>query len=43
MRMKRHFMMFAAYNRWANGRIYDAASDLLDEEFTAMSAPSSAP
>ncbi len=33
MRMKRHFMMFAAYNRWANGRICDAASDLLDEEF----------
>jgi len=32
--MKRHFMMFAAYNRWANGRIYDAASDLLDEEFS---------
>ena len=31
--MKRHFSMFAAYNRWANGRIYAAASDLLDEEF----------
>ncbi len=31
--MKRHFMMFAAYNQWANERIYDAASELLDEEF----------
>jgi len=31
--VKRHFMMFAAYNQWANERIYDAASDLLDEEF----------
>ena len=31
--MKQHFMMFAAYNQWANGRIYDAAGDLSDEEF----------
>jgi uncharacterized damage-inducible protein DinB len=31
--MKQHFMMFAAYNQWANGRIYDAAADLADEEF----------
>jgi uncharacterized damage-inducible protein DinB len=31
--MKQHFMMFAAYNQWANGRIYDAAAELLDEEF----------
>ncbi|UVK41699.1 DinB family protein [Mesorhizobium sp. AR10] len=31
--MKQHFMMFAAYNQWANGRIYDAAADLNDEEF----------
>lgn len=31
--MKQHFMMFAAYNQWANGRIYDAAADLDDEEF----------
>ncbi|MBZ9997170.1 DinB family protein [Mesorhizobium sp. BH1-1-4] len=31
--MKQHFMMFAAYNQWANGRIYDAADDLNDEEF----------
>ncbi len=26
-------MMFAAYNQWANGRIYDAAAELNDEEF----------
>ncbi|TIT27996.1 MAG: damage-inducible protein DinB, partial [Mesorhizobium sp.] len=31
--MKQHFMMFAAYNQWANGRIYEAAADLVDEEF----------
>lgn len=31
--MKQHFMMFAAYNQWANARIYDAALDLTDEEF----------
>jgi len=31
--MKQHFMMFAAYNQWANARIYDAAHDLTDEEF----------
>ncbi|MEP6565720.1 MAG: DinB family protein [Mesorhizobium sp.] len=31
--MKQHFMMLAAYNQWANGRIYDAAGDLNDEEF----------
>ncbi|WP_421913685.1 DinB family protein [Mesorhizobium sp.] len=31
--MKQHFMMFAAYNQWANGRIYDAAAELNDEEF----------
>jgi uncharacterized damage-inducible protein DinB len=31
--MKQHFMMFAAYNQWANGRIYDAAAGLDDEEF----------
>lgn len=32
--MRRHFMMFAAYNRWANSRLYDAADVLTDEEFT---------
>lgn len=31
--MKQHFMMFAAYNQWANGRIYDCAADLDEEEF----------
>lgn len=30
--MKQHFMMFAAYNQWANGRIYDAAAELPEEE-----------
>lgn len=31
--MKQHFMMFAAYNQWANQRLYDAAAHLSDEEF----------
>jgi uncharacterized damage-inducible protein DinB len=31
--VKQHFMMFAAYNAWANARIYDAAADLSEEEF----------
>lgn len=31
--MRRHFMMFAAYNQWANNRIYSAAADLDEEEF----------
>lgn len=31
--MKQHFRMFAAYNQWANGRIYDAASELTKAEF----------
>jgi uncharacterized damage-inducible protein DinB len=31
--MRQHFMMFAAYNQWANNRIYDAAAELVDEEF----------
>lgn len=31
--MKRHFMMFAAYNQWANSRIYDACANLSEEEF----------
>lgn len=26
-------MMFAQYNRWANGRLYDAARHLGEEEF----------
>ena len=31
--MKQHFRMFAAYNKWANGRIYEAASQLSHDEF----------
>jgi uncharacterized damage-inducible protein DinB len=31
--MKQHFQMFAAYNKWANGRIYDAAAELSADEF----------
>lgn len=31
--MKRHFMMFAAYNRWANKRVYEAVGDLSEQEF----------
>ncbi len=32
--MKQHFQMFAAYNRWANQRVYDVAAELTPEEFT---------
>ena len=31
--MKQHFMMFAAYNQWANARIYEAAAQLVADEF----------
>jgi uncharacterized damage-inducible protein DinB len=31
--MKQHFRMFAAYNRWANERLYAAAAELDDEEY----------
>jgi uncharacterized damage-inducible protein DinB len=31
--MQQHFRMFAAYNKWANGRIYEAASQLSHDEF----------
>lgn len=31
--MKNHFAMFAAYNDWANDRIYAAAMELTDEEY----------
>lgn len=31
--MRRHFMMFAAYNQWANARVYEAATDLGEREF----------
>ena len=30
--MRRHFQMFAAYNRWANAAVYDAAADLSADE-----------
>lgn len=33
MQMKDHFRAMAAYNSWANARIYDAAADLSGEEF----------
>jgi len=29
--MRRHFEMFAAYNRWANAALYDAAAELPGE------------
>lgn len=31
--MQQHFLMLSAYNAWANGRIYDAAADLPEEDF----------
>jgi uncharacterized damage-inducible protein DinB len=31
--LKQHFMMMAAYNAWANSRIYDAAAALSTEEW----------
>ena len=31
--MKQHFAMMAAYNKWANALIYDAAAALSDEEY----------
>jgi Uncharacterized protein conserved in bacteria len=34
MAMKRHFEMMAAYNRWANSLLYDAAAQLSSEEYT---------
>ncbi len=33
--MKPHFVMFAAYNRWANARLYAAASALPPDQFRA--------
>lgn len=32
--MRRHFQMFAAYNRWANVAVYDAAAHLSAEELS---------
>ncbi len=31
--MKQHFMMFAAYNAWANRQIYEVSSTLTKDEF----------
>ncbi|MGD9916002.1 MAG: DinB family protein [Rhizobiaceae bacterium] len=31
--MKQHFQMFAAYNTWANARVYEAAAPLSQEQF----------
>lgn len=31
--MRNHFRMFAAYNNWANAKLYEAAAALSDEEF----------
>ncbi|MBB2970410.1 DinB family protein [Mesorhizobium sp. RMAD-H1] len=31
--MRSHFQMFAAYNRWANDLVYDAAAELSDEDY----------
>ena len=33
--MKPHFAMFAAYNRWANERVYEAAAKLADADYRA--------
>ena len=33
--MKPHFSMFAAYNRWANERLYEAAGKLADADYRA--------
>jgi len=33
--MKEHYTEFAAYNAWANGRLYDAAAALSDAEYRA--------
>jgi uncharacterized damage-inducible protein DinB len=32
--MQQHFRMFAAYNRWANALVYDAAAALTEDERT---------
>jgi uncharacterized damage-inducible protein DinB len=33
--MKAHFQKMAAYNRWANARLYDSVGNLTPEEFAA--------
>jgi len=35
--MQQHFRMFAAYNRWANALVYDAAAALTEDELTRNS------
>jgi uncharacterized damage-inducible protein DinB len=35
--MQQHFRMFAAYNRWANALVYDAATALTENELTRSS------
>ena len=40
--MKQHFMMFAAYNSWANARVYEAAASYSTRKSSgAIPAPSS--
>ena len=34
--MKKHFQMFAAYNRWANERLYGAVRALPDAEYRRL-------
>ena len=33
--MQTHFAMFAAYNRWANARLYEAAAKVSDTDYRA--------
>jgi uncharacterized damage-inducible protein DinB len=33
--MKARYVMFAAYNRWANARVYEAAAKLADADYRA--------
>jgi len=33
--MKSRYQMFAAYNSWCNGRLYDAAATLSDDDYRA--------
>ena len=33
--MTARYVMFAAYNRWANRRLYDAAAELSDTDYRA--------
>jgi uncharacterized damage-inducible protein DinB len=35
MTLSAHYRMFGHYNAWANGRLYDAASRLSDEQYRA--------